>query len=82
MPQCNSDTQAEFPIRSPFNKVNYNQLSQQATTHVSRGCHVALIIGYVTVTPAATLRFSQVTFHVENNGANQCQNSNTQVYRK
>lgn len=79
---CNSNTQAGFPIRSEFNKVNYNQLSQQATTHVSRGCHAALIIGCITVTPSATLRFSRLMFHVENKGTNQCQCYNTQVYRK
>jgi hypothetical protein len=83
MSQRKSNTQAGFPIRSQFNKVNYNQLSQQATTHVSRGCHAALIIGYVTATLAVTLRcFSQLTFHVENRGTDQCQHYNTQVYRK
>jgi hypothetical protein len=82
MPQCNLNTQAGFPIRSQFNKVNYNQLSQQVTTHVSRGCHAALIIGCVTVTPVVTLRFSQLMFYVESKGANQCQHYNTQVYRK
>jgi len=73
MSQGNSNTQAGFPIRTQFNKVNYNQLSQQATTHVSRDCHAALITGYVTVTPAVTVRFNQLTFHVENKGTNQCQ---------
>ena len=82
MSRCNSNTQAGFPIRSQFNKVNYNQMSQQATTHVSRGCHAALITGCITVTPAVTVRFNQLTFHVENKGTNQCQHYNTQVYRK
>jgi hypothetical protein len=54
MSQFNPVTQAGIPIRSQFNKVNYYQLSQQATTGVSRGCHAALIIGYVTVTDVAT----------------------------
>jgi len=83
MSQRKSNTQAGFPIRSQFNKVNYNQLSQQATTHVSRGCHAALITDYITATPVVTVRcFSQLMFHVENKGTHQCQRYNTQVYRK
>jgi hypothetical protein len=58
MSEFNSITQAAIPILSQFNKVNYYQLSQQATTSVSRGCHDALIIGCVTVTAVATARFS------------------------